>query len=497
MTRMPISGKIDRSSSEPLHAQLKELIQETIASGRLQPGDKLPTEQELCRHFGVSRTPVRQALLELVQEGLLVRIPGRGTFVAPVDTPRSRDGLLTLDVVTETGWAAPLQQAALLWNREHPHQRLRLNIVEVPYPHLRGHLMDAVATGTAPDISLLDTAWVAEFAHLGYILPLDSIVPGWEETFAPRLLPASLAANRYQNRLVAVPASVDISILWYRKDWLAAEGLEPPRTWEDLVAVGKHFRRPQVRSRYGPDTHGLVFVGGTRGGETTTYQLLPLLWGAGGDLIAGGRVLLDSEATHRFLNYLRSLVYEHYIAPPDVVNYKWDEAARMFAQRRAVMTFGGLYETQFMYEERGWSEAQLLQRIGIAPIPAGPGGQYGTLGGMSYVILRQSAVPDVALRFLEYMARPSVMRVFWQETHRHTPWQHEQPTWRVSPFLAATAHLLPLGRARPPVPEYTRVSEQFRWLVEETLRGAPDLVHLVSRAADRIAAITRLPLAST
>ncbi len=494
MTRRTLQGTIQRDAPEPLHAQLKTLIKEAIENGRLRPGDRLPTEQQLCREFGLSRTPVRQALQELVQDGLLVRIPGRGTFVAQRDVAPVKDGVVTLHVVTEPGWASPLQQAALLWNHTHPYRRLRIVIEEVPYPRLRAHLMDRVAQGTAPDISLLDSAWVAEFAELGYLVSPDDISPDWEARNAHNLLDTSLQANRYQNRLMAIPASVDISVLWYRRDWLTNEGKAPPRTWEELVSLGRHFRKPEISLRYGRDTHGLVFVAGQRGGETTTYQLLPLLWNAGSEIIAGGHVVLNNKATIRFLEYLRSLIYEHHITPPDVVRYKWDQAARLFARRQAVMAFGGLYEIQFMCQERGWSEKDFLHRVGIAPIPAGPAGQYGTLGGMSYAIYRQSRYPELALGVLEQTAHPSVTRLYWKETRHHTPWLNPQPTSRLAPFLAETAHLLRLGRPRPSIPEYTRVSEQFRWLVEEALREHADLNMLISRAADRIAAITRLPL---
>jgi GntR family transcriptional regulator len=76
------SVKLDRASDAPLHAQLREAILDAIDSGRLQPGDRLPSETDLCRRFGISRTTVRQALTMLELEGALRREQGRGTFVA-------------------------------------------------------------------------------------------------------------------------------------------------------------------------------------------------------------------------------------------------------------------------------------------------------------------------------------------------------------------------------------------------------------------------------
>lgn len=73
---------IDRNSPLPYYFQLKELLVEEVESGRWQPEQQVPSESELCEHFGVSRTVVRQAINNLVQDGLLYRQKGKGTFVA-------------------------------------------------------------------------------------------------------------------------------------------------------------------------------------------------------------------------------------------------------------------------------------------------------------------------------------------------------------------------------------------------------------------------------
>jgi GntR family transcriptional regulator len=71
----------DRTSPVPLYAQVKQIVEERLASGVWQPGTLIPSETELCRQFGVSRITVRQALGELVKEGRLTRLAGRGTFI--------------------------------------------------------------------------------------------------------------------------------------------------------------------------------------------------------------------------------------------------------------------------------------------------------------------------------------------------------------------------------------------------------------------------------
>jgi GntR family transcriptional regulator len=62
------------------HVQVREYVRALIQDA--EPGSPAPSERELVQHFGVARMTVRQALDALVSEGLLERVPGRGTFVA-------------------------------------------------------------------------------------------------------------------------------------------------------------------------------------------------------------------------------------------------------------------------------------------------------------------------------------------------------------------------------------------------------------------------------
>jgi GntR family transcriptional regulator len=66
---------------DPLHEQVYSAITDAIRSGRLRPGDRLPTERRFCEQFEVSRATVRRALGRLVEEGIIEAHVGRGSFV--------------------------------------------------------------------------------------------------------------------------------------------------------------------------------------------------------------------------------------------------------------------------------------------------------------------------------------------------------------------------------------------------------------------------------
>jgi GntR family transcriptional regulator len=79
--KLPVAA-IDRASPVPFYFQLAELLEEEIVAGRWEPGTRVPSENELCSRYELSRTTVRQALARLEQEGLVGREKGRGTFVS-------------------------------------------------------------------------------------------------------------------------------------------------------------------------------------------------------------------------------------------------------------------------------------------------------------------------------------------------------------------------------------------------------------------------------
>lgn len=73
---------ISKYSNIPLYSQLKRLIIEKIEKGEYSEDSKIPSEQELCEMYDISRPTVRQAISELTNSGYLYKEKGKGTFVA-------------------------------------------------------------------------------------------------------------------------------------------------------------------------------------------------------------------------------------------------------------------------------------------------------------------------------------------------------------------------------------------------------------------------------
>lgn len=90
---------INANNPIPLHAQIKELLRKEIHAKHYD--EKIPSERELMDRFSVSRTTIREAIAHLVNEGLLKKIHGKGTYISTTNSA-VQDSLNSLHSLTET-----------------------------------------------------------------------------------------------------------------------------------------------------------------------------------------------------------------------------------------------------------------------------------------------------------------------------------------------------------------------------------------------------------
>lgn len=218
---------IDRESPIPLYYQLKELLTGRITSDEWQPGDMLPTEEQLQEQYELSRTTVRQALKELEFEGKISRYRGRGTFVSKPKISHSLDPHFNLTAyltqqgmepgwqVLSAGWVSATAEVAdrlgvKAGSRVYQLQRLRMANDEPIGYHIT-HVIPAL--GEAIDENRLDQGGSLDYLH----------GPGQlEESYANRTIEAILASDETAKLLDIVKGS---PILLIRRQVFNADGV--------------------------------------------------------------------------------------------------------------------------------------------------------------------------------------------------------------------------------------------------------------------------------
>lgn len=115
----------------PLYSQLEGILRAQIDGGELQPGMALPSEQDLVTTYKLSRTTVRQALTGLVEDGMVVRVRGKGTYVARPEVTQALVSLRTInEVLTSAGLVPEVRVLDLSMDPDvPPHVRRQLELL--------------------------------------------------------------------------------------------------------------------------------------------------------------------------------------------------------------------------------------------------------------------------------------------------------------------------------------------------------------------------------
>jgi multiple sugar transport system substrate-binding protein len=359
----------------------------------------------------------------------------------------------------------------------------------VPRPDLHRALTHAVAEGRAPDVAVLDSVWVAEFAAAGSLHALEDVDEDWlRREHDADFLDALVAADRFEGRTFAVSAVADVAGLWYRRRELERFGLEPPRTWAELRAAARAFAAAGM-------PHPVVMPGGSKGGETTAYCLLAVLASNGAQVLQDGGVSLHSRATVHALRFLRRLVDDGLMSP-EVVGYEWNRPIKLLAQGKAGMCFGGSYEARGLAESMGVPLEELWNHVGFVAVPGGATGRPASVtGGMVFGIFRQAAHPKLAMRLLESVVAPEALAGVAAAAGRVPPRHAAIALTQLDrQFVSMVVRTLDRAVTRPATPFYPRVSAQLQAMLEAVLTGRLGPERAAQRTAELIEAITGLPL---
>jgi multiple sugar transport system substrate-binding protein len=472
---------IDPRQPIPVYFQLKNLLLEEILAGRFASGERLPTEQELCARYRISRNPVNRALTELADEGVIVRYRKRGSFVNPHWARRVPDRPEVRVVVPEGPWSPMIRDAA--------RSDFQINLLTIPPSTLRHVLTQAVAEGQAPDVAIIDSVWVPEFASAGFVRSFESIQGDWmRPELREDLLASVIRPNRFNSQTFGVSALANVAGLWYSKRRLERRQLAAPRTWDELRAAARGLLDSGLK-------RPLIIPAGPQGGETTTYCLSAFLASNSAQVLDAEAVVLDSTATVQTLRFLRTLV-EEALMPAEVVAYDWDRGRELLATGRTAMCFGGSHDAGPLAEVLDIPLRNLWDHFGFVPIPAGPLGRPATvLGALSLVVFMQTRQPRVALQLVERTFAPALLADIAASTGRAPARRSAaQIAAQQLPFLAETTAMLEHAVTRPMTPYYSRVSNQLQVMIENVITGrvAPDTA--AKHTADMLGAITGLPV---
>ena len=330
------------------------------------------------------------------------------------------------------------------------------------------------AGASDPDILQLDVVWTPEFAAAGWILDLDRFRPATDSFF-----PATIAANRWNGRLYAVPWFVDVGMLYWRTDLME----RAPASFAELEAGASRA----MRERGLP--YGLVWQGARYEGLVTVFN--EYLGGFGGRMLEQGKVLVDSPRGVAALTTMRDEIYRDGIVPPTALTWHEEEARFAFQNGETAFMRNWPYAYALMQDS---TASRVAGRYAVATMPAAPGGHpTATLGGAQLAINANSDHPEAAWAVVEYLTRPEQMleraRVVGQFPTR--PALYDDPALARALTIppAEAREVIEHAVPRPVTPVYTELSEILQIDLHRALTRQQEPAAALAHAAREMQAL--------
>ncbi|MBN9152092.1 MAG: extracellular solute-binding protein [Micrococcales bacterium] len=473
---------MDPSQPIPVFAQLKAHLIKSIIRGQFGTDGQLPTEVELCSTYSISRTPVHRALTELADEGAVIRHRRRGTFVNPHWVVRHASSRAVRVVVPEGPWIDIVKHDA--------PEDLSPSLAVVDLASLHEHLTRGVASGLAPDLALVDSVWVSEFASAGFLRPLDDLDPAWTENeYKKEFAPAFVESHLMDGHTMAAQAEADVAGLWFDRAVLERCGIAPPRTWQELTDA---FSVLAAAGKLAP----LGMPAGPAAGEAASFTLLGLLASNGAAVLDDRGITLHLDEAVKALEFVRSLVDSGALSV-EAVTAERERPMKLLASGDVVFALGGSYELPALAGAREISQEAAWEHFGFVRTPVGPGPRNAVLaGGMAFAIFRQSDRPELAMHLLRSLVSPSSQLRMARSTGQmpsRTSVMHGLTGNESLP--AQSARMLQGAVVRPRVPSYDRVSQQLQGMLADVILGRQAPALAAAHTSELIAAITGLRLA--
>ena len=324
-----------------------------------------------------------------------------------------------------------------------------VEVTAIPWDAAHDRIVTAIAGGDVPDVSMVGTTWMGEFATLGGLEPTpDTVDPS-------AFFEGAWGTTVVDGTSYAVPWYVETRLIYYRTD-LAEEGgfNQAPATWDELTQLAEALQA-------GGAEWGISLQ---PGGQGSWQTFMPFFWQAGGEIAdEENNFTLDGEACVSALAFYDSS-FENGLAQPSVSDVPPEG---QFADGAVGAFISGPWMiglvTDAGADPETWALAhQPIETAGTSFV-----------GGSNIAVLEQSDNKDAAWAFIEFLSRPET-QVTWFETVNDLP--AVQASWddevlASDPMLTAFGEQLDDAKAPPAFATWEEVASAIDSQIEQVTQG--------------------------
>jgi multiple sugar transport system substrate-binding protein len=326
---------------------------------------------------------------------------------------------------------------------------ITVEVTAVPWDAAHDRIVNAIAAGEVPDVSMIGTTWMGEFATLG---GLDQTP---DDIDSSQFFEGAWATTEVDGTSYGVPWYVETRLVYYRTDIAEQGGFnQAPADWDQLTQLAQ----AQV------DGGAQVGISLQPGGTGAWQTFMPFFWQAGGEIMDDdGNFTLDSEACVNALTFYDSFS-ENGLAPNAVSDVPVEG---QFANGQVGAFISGPWMigvvTEAGADPATWTVAhQPTEESGTSFV-----------GGSNLAVLDQSDNKAAAWKFVQYLLEPEV-QVKWYETVSDLPsvraaW--DDPTLADDELLATFGEQLDDAKAPPAIATWEQVAAGIDAQIEGVVQG--------------------------
>lgn len=347
---------------------------------------------------------------------------------------------------------------------EEENPDAEVNVTAIPWENAHGKIQTAIASGEVPDVSLIGTTWMGEFAESGGLDPTPAGLVEESDFFAGPWGSTVVGDTSY-----GVPWYVETRVLFYRTDLAQQAGWdEAPRTWDELVQFAGDLET-KAGAEYGLNLQP---------GQTGSWQtFLPFAWSNGATVTTedGTEYTLDTPEMVEALEYYKSFFDAGY-APTRMLDA--GELESGFASGQFGAFISGPWHTALV-EEVGVERDQYA----LAVLPgkdSAPGTSF--VGGGNLAVFKDSDNRDSAWKLVQWLTEPENQQAFYEEVGSLPAVTQAWETGELAEDerLQVFGEQLENTMAPPAVPTWEQVAAEIDSEVEKAVKGAVPVAEAVA-----------------
>ncbi|RII14951.1 Cyclodextrin-binding protein precursor [Streptomyces sp. YIM 130001] len=339
---------------------------------------------------------------------------------------------------------------------EKKHPKVDVKVVSVPFGEANAKFKNAAGGNSgAPDVMRTEVAWVADFANLGYLAPLDG-TPALDD--AGDHLPQALASTKFKDKSYAVPQTIDSLALFYNKKMLKAAKVDVPETFADVQKAGETIKDKTGRT-------GLYLRG------DDPYYYLPYLYGEGGDMLdtKAKKVTVDDKPGVDAFKVMKDML-DSKAAITDASD-GYNNQLNAFKDGDVAMALDGPWSIEGALSGKEFKNDK--NNLGVAAVPAGSQRQASPQGGWNLSVYAGSKNLDASYEFVKYMSSAKVQQQTTEElsllpTRKAV---YDEPSVKDNMMVQFFRPAVEKAVERPWIPEANALFEPIRLQMEKVLSG--------------------------